>query len=328
MITRRIIGSTVLLLAVAACAGGGEEAPVERLGEREIHSVSWDTVFRIGGEVQDTMLFMPRLITAGGDGLYAYDYHDGRVKSFDPSGALRWTFGRHGDGPGEFGNPTHVTVAADGAVWITDPGAGRFTVLSGDGSLDRLIPMRGALVMRSIPFTNETLALPTDPERFWIALDTQGEVGRWGPPPTLRLEEADPLVRPPAVSRSSTDDRWAAVFPFGDPIVVYDGTDIRCDGSLVEGDGFPGELPAPDGDFSVWATAIALSDSSAFVLMRGETEYERRIIDEYSTDDCRYLRTLLLPAEMQGLAYHDGVFYFYREEPVPTLLALRPVFEE
>ena len=104
---------------------------------------------------------------------------------------------------------------------------------------------------------------------------------------------------------------------------MYEGVRLRCLGNLIEGTPvFPAEYGPGT---PVWALDISLSDTSVFVLARGQTPYERRLVDEYSLQDCRYLRTLLLPRLMQSMTYDGDVFYFYYEEPAPTILALRPV---
>lgn len=147
-----LVGVFAAVGATAACHGSPPDtAEIEPERERSVEPVRWDTVFTIGGEVEDTLLSRPRLIAAGGGMLYAYDLYDGRLLAFDAAGDLRWSYGR-------------------------------------------------------------------------------------------------------------------------------------------------------------------------------QTEYERRMVDEHSAENCRYLRTLHPPRVLQAMAWDDGTFCFYHEEPAPTLLALRPVF--
>ena len=287
-----------------------------------MYPVRWDTLYSIGGEAEDTTLLRARLIAARDGNLYAYDFSDDRLKAFDDRGRLRWTFGRQGGGPGEFGNPTDLGVAPNGDVWITDAGAARTTVLTSDGALRRHIPFDGRPIMRTIPSEGRRLVFPTSPEHFWVALGEEGQVIEEGEFPTVELRDAEPVIRPPFVSMSPAGDVWAAVFPVADPLLVYRGRDLRCTGRLVEGGPFPDAFSR---DTPIWAVGVTVSDTSVFVLARGQTEYELQLLDEYSAEDCRYVRTLLLPRKLQALAYDGGVFYFYYEDPAPAIVALRPV---
>jgi hypothetical protein len=288
--------------------------------ERRFDPVAWDTLFVIGGQVEDTLLLRPRLIAARDGYLYAYDYADARLKAFDGRGNLRWIFGRQGQGPGEFGNATSLQIDDQGDVWIVDSSTSRITQVSRDGELGRMVPFRNRLIMRVVPLGWTLLVIPSDQENFWLTIDEGGRTTDSGPFPLPAMQGAAPMVRAPYVALSSSQDLWAAIFPWASPFLVYRGETLRCTGALVEGGPFPS---APSGDNVVWAVGAAMSDTSIFVLARGETRDERRMIDEYSADDCRYLRTLRLPALSQAIAYDNGIFYFYREEPAPTILGMR-----
>src|SRR5688500_389809 len=110
---RGILTGLVLLTAavpflVFARHGASASRPREIVSEavgqqRVMSSVAWDTVFRIGGSAGDTALWTPRIIAARGL-LYVFDSGDRRLKAFDDRGKPLWTFGRAGQGPGEFEN--------------------------------------------------------------------------------------------------------------------------------------------------------------------------------------------------------------------------------
>lgn len=52
--------------------------------------------------------------------LYVADAQARLITVFDPRGALLATFGRRGNGPGEFQHPTSLGIAADGDLWVSD----------------------------------------------------------------------------------------------------------------------------------------------------------------------------------------------------------------
>lgn len=279
----------------------------------------------IGGEPEDTTLLRVRLMTAHAGVLYAFDQYDSRLKAFGRGGDLQWAYGRRGEGPGEFVHPTHLAVAPGGSIWVTDGGALRSTIVSAEGAFEGHRSHVDRSVLRLVPQPQHALAVGIDDaEDFFLMIDADGDVRERSPFPTESLRDAHPQVRVPIVSSTPAGDRWAAVFPLGSALLVYDGMELRCSGELVEGGPFPDEPYQFD---DIWAIDLALTDSSLLVHARGKTNMERRMVDEYSADDCGYMRTLPLPGVHRSIAYDDGMFYLYHEDPAPTLLALRPVFD-
>lgn len=52
--------------------------------------------------------------------VYVVETQGHRVRAYDAQGRTRLTFGERGEGPGQLNFPTHVVVATDGSLWITD----------------------------------------------------------------------------------------------------------------------------------------------------------------------------------------------------------------
>jgi sugar lactone lactonase YvrE len=69
------------------------------------------------------------------DLLYVVDTIACRVVIFDGLGREVGSFGKRGDGPGEFNAPTHIAVGADGRVSISDSLNFRVQVFEPDGTL-------------------------------------------------------------------------------------------------------------------------------------------------------------------------------------------------
>lgn len=323
----------LLLLPLAYCAVAGcdtRHRPADVSGvtaaEREARNRTyvdggWDTVYSVGGTLQDSLLLKPRLLAARQGLLYLYDYVDAQIKAFDAAGDLRWRFGNRGRGPGEFTNALDLEVASDGTVWVLDSGTGRITVISPNGSLRRMIQVSAARIKDVVPATNELIVTSVSPDHFLLVIDSLGQVVNRVGFPLEELQRVEPTMRQTFSAVSPDGRTWAAFFPFGDPLVVYEGLRLRCSGKLIEGRDFP----APSPDASAWATAIALTDSSVYILAKGETADALRIVDEYSATDCSYRRTLRLPGRFLTMAFSDGIFFFAHEDPAPTIVALRPV---
>ena len=297
--------------------------------ERAWATVRWDTVFALGGDAQDTALLRPRTLAARGGTLYVFDHGDARLKAFDRSGGLRWSFGRQGEGPGEFANPLDMAVGPDGAVWVLDAGAGRLTIVAPQGELREHIPLHDIGGRDVMPLLGQTLVTTfSRPGLLFAAIGADGRMLAGGETPIAEMADApNPFLFQTAAAVSADGGTWAATFPWGDRLLVYDRRELRCQGRLVEAEPFPINDSRPLPQLPIWAVALAVGDSSVFVLARGRTADALRLLDEYDARDCRYRRTLLLPRKASALAYADGVFYIEYEDPAPQILALRPVFE-
>ncbi|NIR45954.1 MAG: hypothetical protein GWN99_16065 [Gemmatimonadetes bacterium] len=288
-----------------------------------VHAVTrWDTVFAVGGAADDSTLLLPRLIAAGKGAVYAYDYGDNSVKAFDDGGRLRWRFGRRGEGPGEFMNPFDIDVGPDGTIWVLDVDAGRITHLSSEGSLLGLFRPEVTVFESLVPGNERVTIMSVSLDPFWMTVDLEGKTLAQGSAPIRKLSEIPPHLRQSLASGAASGSVWAIAFVFGDPILVYDGAEVRCRGWLVEGADFPPRQP--DGPATVWAAALATTDSSVFVLARGETDKRLQLIDVYSAFDCSYQYTYVLPRRVMAMAFADGVFYFEFEDPMPVIIGLRP----
>ena len=92
-------------------------------------------------EDPDYRFYQPRGLSVGDDGtIYVLDTGNHRVQVFDQGGLLLASWGREGQGPGEFVSPGGIAIA-DGHVMVVDGGRrlSRWT-LDGQHVIDRQIP--------------------------------------------------------------------------------------------------------------------------------------------------------------------------------------------
>ena len=80
-----------------------------------------------------TVLFArPLALSTGPDGTrYVLDQRSHTVWMLDRWGEELGSFGRNGEGPGEFGNPVDLAILADGSVAVLDPSNLRISFPSG-----------------------------------------------------------------------------------------------------------------------------------------------------------------------------------------------------
>jgi hypothetical protein len=327
---RALLVGTVLVVAGTACRESKPQQPISLTGQlvkasnpraRLITPVRWDTVLYVGGGQPDTILFFPRLLAAGADMVYAFDYVDGAVKAFDSAGRLRWRSGKRGVGPGEFANPFRVDVGPDSIIWILDAGAHRLTTISNDGTLGHSFSLgKSKLPVTLVPRYHDALVVTASLDPFWFAVDLRGSITASGDVPIPDLADVYPPGRASMAAGAPNGAKWALVFLYGGLLIVYDGIEPRCQGTLVE----RGPFPRSRGASTIWAAGIAVTDTNVFVLAQGLTNNRLRFIDVYATADCEYERTLTLPRRVSAMAYANGVFYFEYEDSLPTILGLRP----
>jgi hypothetical protein len=156
----RILPSAALLLMIAAC--GDAPAPsiqVQRdtLGDtvivRTLAGSAWSAPARLEPEVRigvfegedHDMLGDVRSIAVAPDGaIYVMDAQVPALRKYGPDGRFVATFGREGEGPGEYRGPDGgLAVLEDGRVVLRDPRNGRLQVYSGQGDPLATWPIRG-----------------------------------------------------------------------------------------------------------------------------------------------------------------------------------------
>lgn len=325
------IGSVARLLAVAlvgSCSTTDHDVAGDRSGKtvspvassaRIYVDGTWDTVFIISGFGPNGLLRQPRLLASRDRLLYAYDYLDAQVKAFDSAGGLRWRTGKLGRGPGDFINALDLEVDANGGVWVLDTGTNRVSVLSHDGSFRKAMDIPDHKIKDIIPLPKALLATVISPHEFLVVFDSAGQATDRVGFPLQSLQSVEPVTRQTFSAIAANGTTWAGFFPFGGLLFVYDNWQPRCTAPLVE----PREFLRAGSGPPVTGVAIGMSDSSVYILVKGQTTDAFRVIDQYSAADCRYRRSLRLPRRFLTMTSSDGTFFFAFEDPAPTILALR-----
>jgi sugar lactone lactonase YvrE len=153
MKTRAILILAAFALAATLVAGQKVET-VD--GVRVVHNAgpgAWGKTpqvtlesVRVLGDVdtadENLAFYMPSTIVVDGAGnLYVLDTGNHRVQKFGPDGKYLATFGRQGQGPGEFLYPSWLSMDAQGFLYISDPNNQRVQVLTPDGKDHKTIKL-------------------------------------------------------------------------------------------------------------------------------------------------------------------------------------------
>lgn len=91
---------------------------------------------------ENLAFFLPETIVLDPAGnLYVLDSGNHRIQKFGPDGIFVATYGRQGQGPGEFYYPAWLSVDPKGLLYISDPNNQRIQVLTQDGKDHRTIKL-------------------------------------------------------------------------------------------------------------------------------------------------------------------------------------------
>ena len=136
------------ILCTLHCGKQDETYTVEIVGGvRHVHNLSpaWGDELRVGLEFvqriggidvvdENYMLHQPRDVAIDSDGnIYVLDAGNFRIQKYSPEGNYLDTYGRRGQGPGEFENPVSIDIDSDGNISVADQGNNRVIVLSPEG---------------------------------------------------------------------------------------------------------------------------------------------------------------------------------------------------
>ena len=119
-----------VILAAVGCNSGTEYVTVEGLAvpiqlqasaERELRQVSLRQLYEMPRE-SGVELYMPGPFTIGSNGaLFYMDPGDMKIKHFNADGYFKHSYGKLGEGPGEFNIFTEADILGDSVLYVTDP---------------------------------------------------------------------------------------------------------------------------------------------------------------------------------------------------------------
>jgi len=107
--------------------------------------ISLEYIKNIGdleSEDEHVLFYMPSDIAIDKEGnVYVLDSGNHRIQKFDPDGNFLASFGRQGQGPGEFQYPQSVDLDPEGNLYVSDSGNQKIQIIKSDGSLAKEIKM-------------------------------------------------------------------------------------------------------------------------------------------------------------------------------------------
>jgi len=93
------------------------------------------TLGDVAAEDETVAFYMPAGMALDSRGnLYILDTGNHRVQKFSPEGRYLASFGRQGQGPGDFSYPDSIDIDGEDMVWVSDPNNQRIQVLTPEGA--------------------------------------------------------------------------------------------------------------------------------------------------------------------------------------------------
>lgn len=331
------------LSATMACSAESSRATHEEIRpdppDRVFREVTWDTVFRLGGTLQDTLLQGPSRIVAYAGGAYVADHFAGRLLRVDREGRILWTWGNRGGGPDELQHPRHLLVDDEHRVWILDIENARVVVVGSDGTRQRILPLDGleAHPEAVVPRQDEGIVVVTaDRERPLALIDEEGRVVDRQPFPWTGFRDLPSLASQARVAYHAGTEGWVLAFTMADGFFPFEGLTwsgvrgwyvepVSTSRVVVErrrsGEREQTISRVEEPYFA--AADVALTGDRLLILFQGSTRMANRVVDIYAFRTGEYLESVLLPARVSALAYADSVFYGIVEDPYPSVVAWR-----
>lgn len=185
----------LLLPTLLACSPGDVEAGAEAwtavrdtVGDtvivRTISGSVWGDTAELVPEVSIGMLDGPEeyllgsivSLALGDDGtIYAVDRQVPALRVYNADGTYRTTFGRPGDGPGEYEHPDGgLNVLSDGRILLRDPANARIQVYAPGGE-----PLDEWRIRGGFNTSSRMIVDPEDRAYTLILLDTEADVSDW-----------------------------------------------------------------------------------------------------------------------------------------------------
>jgi len=209
----------------------------------------------LGGEdAADEALFSATAsVIAGEDGaIYVLDPGNYRVAIFDAKGKLKTTFGRRGQGPGEFDEPFAMARDPKGRIHVFDTGAKRRTIFDAAGQVvgenrfeSRINGVFGPAVFANGHALLTVMSLGEDLQMVYAAVLFDGEMNRLREYASLTLPKMDwnRMAEPGFWSQMLADH--FKMLDRGFPMVAPMPGGAKA--VLIRTNAYEGEIIGPDG---------------------------------------------------------------------------------
>lgn len=277
------------------------------------------------------------VMAADASHIVVFDQGEGKVRMFDRAGRPLWSTGRIGSAPGEFRAVTAIRLGADSAVYVSDNGLRRVTVLSRDGRLRSTRPM-AQNVFRELPVRGDTTVAMVTFDSTLVRFVGKRRIGALRMPATLRFLDTLTGARESAVA-VTPNGALAMLFIFSGTLgYVAPGSGTVVATAGVDPRPWPREtvtpMPERNGRRAFLRglppsarpamISLAATDSLAVALTWAPADSVGRFLDIYALPSLDYRCSLSVPAALREIALSGRRIVGRVDEPEPALVRLEP----
>lgn len=339
----RRVPNPLILLVVSCLLGCRPEPPADggaAFPARTLITAKWDTAWVRGGTPSDTLLLLPIAMAADDARTYVLDVGARRVVAFrSTDGALLWTAGRRGTGPGEFSAANAIAVTPAREILVYDHRALRITVLDTLGNVAREIPTPEVGYIQSMcPFQDGSMLVSTlSSTRPLVHLAGDGNPVQRLDLPWAELADVQPIARQAGMASIPHHERCVLALSMGSGFAVFRGSSVESKYPYVE------QVRPPDveirsrnspgqqsqsvhlTDRTIAATDVVADESLLYTSFQGATPARGRVIDMYDLRTGEYRGSYGFQRPIARIARSGGVFLIlHQTDGYPALLAARP----
>ncbi len=293
--------------------------------------VAFDTLWQLGGP-GDTTLLNPAWLSGGPEGVTVYDHGRKAIFRITSEGNVAWSFGREGEGPGEFRLVRGVARLSTGGVAAVDNRNGRLTILDASGRLEHETTVEvGSLQSVAALPDGHMVALVNASEPFAF-FDEDGQYLHSSAFPWEGFSEVPLMVTQGMSVGTDTgfvygfiigngwwrigEDGSARGFPYAEHT---DFPEVRTEVSstMRRTTLMPGYVRS--------AMSLGARADTLFVHFAGSSENRGRLVDLFDTIEGTYQGSFLLPEAVRMSAFAGEVIYTLKSNPYPVLSAFRRI---
>lgn len=300
--------------------------------DRKWQSVSSSPVARLD-DASGLVLAHPAVIKRCADGVAVLDIGSTQVIRLSRDLRVLWRFGREGSGPGEFREPTDLSCAEDGTVFVADAANARVTVLSPRGRLDTLIvlqdpPGRVAAAPRggSVWLTGASSAHIAT--RLSLAGGRSLSVAAPAEIAALLRLQLEGWISPTRDSGVVIAYRWSSKVQriAGDGRVLFsvhgpERIDYPAVRSYAVDERGAARMVRIAADALEAVKQLDVLGGDVYLLFAGGSKSAGSVVDRLSLESGRYLGSLQLPLAPYAFAVSSGRIYVIQLDPAPAILA-------
>ncbi len=173
-----------------------------------------ELLMKIGSDKENEDFFNPRALAVDQNGrIFVLDSGNSRIQCFSNDGKYQFSFGRRGQGPGEFSkNASSIRILEDGNIYVIDNQQHRINVYSSDGQFLHSGKTAGSyddIVLTNGTYYLSSILLKENHEPITVSRPLGKIVGSFG----LLVEPAIGLIK--EIGNLPNPEAWIRLYGYG-----------------------------------------------------------------------------------------------------------------